>query len=182
MFASSKLTAAGLILAVSTAASSVIRQTACAPSFTEGTAYHVSSNINDSYVWQFNGASAGTLSAVYLIPSPPEIEPWYLTETSTGGYTISDPLRFDSPTGSCVLAPADTTLTTGSCSNASGTDADLAISCSSCSDTTMTACTLTVASTTECVTVPGDSDGNPQIRSMECTGSPQQLWDFVAAA
>ncbi|KAJ3786855.1 hypothetical protein GGU10DRAFT_386295 [Lentinula aff. detonsa] len=165
----------GLMLAV--AASPAVRQTTCTPSFAQDTAYHISSNINDSYVWQFNGASAGILSAVYLIVLPPEFEPWYLTETSTGGWSIA----YESPTTDCVIAPADTTLTTGSCSNLSGTAADFAISCSSCSDTTMTACTLTAASTSECVNVPGDSDLNPQIRSLECTGSPEQLWDFTAA-
>ncbi|KAJ4484570.1 hypothetical protein C8R41DRAFT_921496 [Lentinula lateritia] len=173
MFAS--VTAAGLLLAATTTtAFPTARQTTCTPSFTPGVGYAVSSNINDSYVWQYNGASAGVLSAVYLLPTPPEFEPWNLTSTSTGGWTISS----DSPS-SCVLAPADTTLTTGSCSNAAGSDADFAISCSSCTDTSATACTLTVASTSECVNVPGDSDGNPEVRTMECTGSPQQLWDFT---
>ncbi|KAJ4469574.1 hypothetical protein J3R30DRAFT_1569762 [Lentinula aciculospora] len=186
MFSSSKVAATliALILTASSAAASptlhYTRQTACTPAFAEGTAYHISSNINDSYVWQFNGASAGTLSAVYLeyFPYPPFVEPWYLNETSTGGYIISS---YDS-TDACVLAPADTTLTTGSCSNPSGTDADISISCQSCTDTAMTACTLTVASTSECVNVPGDSDGDPRIRSLECTGTPEQLWDFVAAS
>ncbi|KAJ3721133.1 hypothetical protein FB446DRAFT_785575 [Lentinula raphanica] len=173
------VTAGSLMLAASSVATPLARQTTCTPSFTSGTGYQVSSNINDSYVWQFNGASAGTLSAVYLIPSPPEIEPWYPTQLSTGGWSIDALSLIDT---ACVSAPADTYLTTGSCSNLAGTSSDFAISCSSCSDTTMTACTLTAASTSECVTVPGDSDGDPRVRSMECTGSPQQLWDFVAQA
>ncbi|KAE9408998.1 hypothetical protein BT96DRAFT_1013142 [Gymnopus androsaceus JB14] len=175
MFTLSKLTAAVTVGLM--AASSTLAQT-CSPQFTEGTPYAIASNINDSYIWLFNGASAGVPSAVHLEVVPPQFSTWFLTSTSDGGWTIS----IDSPAVTCVTAPAgeDATLTTGSCANAAGTNADFSISCASCTDSEATSCTLVAASSQECVIVPGDSDGDPSIRSLECTGTPEELWNIFA--
>ncbi|KAF9071517.1 hypothetical protein BDP27DRAFT_1321880 [Rhodocollybia butyracea] len=173
MFALSKPTAAIAVALVS--AVSTLAQT-CSPHFSEGTPYAIASNLNDEYIWLFNGASAGTPSAVHLEPLPPADSPWFLTSTSDGGWTIS----LDSPAVTCVAAPADALLTTQSCANAAGTDIDFTISCASCTDNVATACTLVAATTNECVIVPGDSHGDPSIRTLECTGTPEELWDFSA--
>ncbi|KAE9382287.1 hypothetical protein BT96DRAFT_1010953 [Gymnopus androsaceus JB14] len=99
---------------------------------------------------------------------------WILTPTSDGGYTV----RVDAQ--ACVAAPAgiDPPLTSTPCINVAGTDADFMISCNSCTDGRATACTFIAASNQQCVKVPGDSDGDPEIVSFECTGSPEELWDI----
>ncbi|KAJ7938219.1 hypothetical protein B0H13DRAFT_1942093 [Mycena leptocephala] len=141
-----KLTAAIALVVASSVTATPTRRQMCSPQFTPGTGYDIQSSINDTFVWLFNGASAGSPSAVHLEVIPLGIQPWFFTETSNGGWTIS----IDSPAVTCVLAPSNALLTTGSCTSSS---ADLTISCA--------------------------SHGDPSIRSAECTGSPQQLWNVV---
>ncbi|KAJ7938232.1 hypothetical protein B0H13DRAFT_1942142, partial [Mycena leptocephala] len=169
-----KFTAAIALVAASSVTATPARRQTCSPQFTPGTGYDIQSSINDTFIWLFNGASAGSPSAVHLEPIPLGIQPWFFTETSTGGWTIS----IDSPAVTCVLAPSNALLTTGSCTSSS---ADLTISCASCGDDAAPAtdCTLSIPAANECINVPGDSHGDPSIRSAECTGSPQQLWNVV---
>ncbi|KAF9061349.1 hypothetical protein BDP27DRAFT_364282 [Rhodocollybia butyracea] len=138
-----------------------------------GTPYTIASNLNDTLVWLFNGASEGTPNAIHLVPLPPTVSStWILTSTSDGGWTISE-----GPVD-CVAAPADSLLTTNTCENAAGTDIDFAISCATCTGNEATGCTLIAASTNDCVTVPSASDPNDQVRTLECTGTAEELWDF----
>ncbi|KAF5360218.1 hypothetical protein D9757_011400 [Collybiopsis confluens] len=136
----------------------------------------------NSFVWLFNGASRGTPSAT---PVPTKNSAWYINaaDSESGNWTIS--INESNPPVTCVLAPSNSEgdvlklLTTGSCSDS--TDADVSITCQTCGNdgSSGTACTIFVPGHDECVNVPGDSDGNPDIRTAECTGSPQQLWDIV---
>ncbi|KIK50997.1 hypothetical protein GYMLUDRAFT_78367 [Collybiopsis luxurians FD-317 M1] len=172
---------ASLTAAVVLAVSSALAQT-CSPQLTVGAPYDIKSHIDDSYIWLFNGASDSNPSGVHLEQIPPGLEPWYFYSTSSGSWTIS--INQIDPPVNCVLAPSDSQgdvlklLTTGSCSDS--TDADMIISCQSCGDDgSATACTLFVPGHDECVNVPGDSNGDPSVRTLECTGSPEQLWDLV---
>ncbi|KAF5368300.1 hypothetical protein D9757_010527 [Collybiopsis confluens] len=118
-------------------------------------------------------------------PVPTKNSAWYINaaDSESGNWTIS--INESNPPVTCVLAPSNSEgdvlklLTTGSCSDS--TDADVSITCQTCGNdgSSGTACTIFVPGHDECVNVPGDSDGNPDIRTAECTGSPQQLWDIV---
>ncbi|KIK50996.1 hypothetical protein GYMLUDRAFT_78366 [Collybiopsis luxurians FD-317 M1] len=76
------LTAAAVLFATSSA----LAQT-CSPQLTVGAPYDIKSNIDDTYIWVFNGASHGTPSAVYLVCIPPKSTHIMFSPVSTG--TIS---------------------------------------------------------------------------------------------